>query len=186
MNAAHHLWPARREVEGERRAPVLRHEIRRRDPGGGDESVEIADMIGEAIGDVRLARQAEPDQVRRDAARHRRDVRENVAPDEGRGRVAMQEEGDRGGRGAAPYRRAGGRFPTFSVTAQVGDLVQNRRREFARDVGSPVRASMMAQPCFSAVDKNERMSAKSMARSIEWNPPEIFWRNFIMRPSRSA
>ena len=74
----------------------------------------------------------------------------------------------------------------FWVTAQVGDLVQNRRREFARDVGSPVRASMMAQPCFLAVDRNERMSAKSMAPSIERNPPEIFWRNFIMRPSRSA
>ena len=73
-----------------------------------------------------------------------------------------------------------------AVTAQVGDLVQNRRREFARDVGSPVRASMMAQPCFLAVDRNERMSAKSMAPSIERNPPEIFWRNFIMRPSRSA
>ena len=72
------------------------------------------------------------------------------------------------------------------VTAQVVDLVQNRRREFARDVGSPVRASMMAQPCFLAVDRNERMSAKSMAPSIERNPPEIFWRNFIMRPSRSA
>ena len=72
------------------------------------------------------------------------------------------------------------------VTAQVVDLVQNRRREFARDVGSPVRASMMAQPCFLAVDRNERLSAKSMAPSIERNPPEIFWRNFIMRPSRSA
>ena len=55
------------------------------------------------------------------------------------------------------------------VTAQVVDLVQNRRREFARDVGSPVRASMMAQPCFLAVDRNERMSAKSMAPSIERN-----------------
>ena len=75
---------------------------------------------------------------------------------------------------------------TCVVTAQVVDLVQNRRREFARDVGSPVRASMMAQPCFLAVDRNERMSAKSMAPSIERNPPEIFWRNFIMRPSRSA
>ena len=56
------------------------------------------------------------------------------------------------------------------LTAQVVDLVQNRRREFARDVGSPVRASMMAQPCFLAVDRNERMSAKSMAPSIERNP----------------
>ena len=72
------------------------------------------------------------------------------------------------------------------VTAQVGDLVQDRRRDFAKDVGSQVRASMMAQPCFLAVEKNERMSAKSTAPSTERKPPEIFWRNFIMRPSRSA
>ena len=74
----------------------------------------------------------------------------------------------------------------FFVTAQVGDLVQDRRRDFAKDVGSQVRASMMAQPCFLAVEKNERMSAKSTAPSTERKPPEIFWRNFIMRPSRSA
>ena len=77
-------------------------------------------------------------------------------------------------------------FKPEIVTAQVGDLVQDRRRDFAKDVGSPVRASMMAQPCFLAVEKNERMSAKSTAPSTERKPPEIFWRNFIMRPSRSA
>ena len=84
------------------------------------------------------------------------------------------------------FELCGRKFFWKIVTAQVVDLVQNRRREFARDVGSPVRASMMAQPCVLAVDRNERMSAKSMAPSIERNPPEIFWRNFIMRPSRSA
>jgi hypothetical protein len=78
------------------------------------------------------------------------------------------------------------RYLTSIVTAQVGDLVQDRRRDFAKDVGSPVRASMMAQPCFLAVEKNERMSAKSTAPSTERKPPEIFWRNFIMRPSRLA
>ena len=78
------------------------------------------------------------------------------------------------------------RIIRFFVTAQVGDLVQDRRRDFAKDVGSQVRASMMAQPCFLAVEKNERMSAKSTAPSTERKPPEIFWRNFIMRPSRSA
>ena len=40
---------------------------------------------------------------------------------------------------------------------------------------------MMAQPCFLAVEKKERMSAKSMAPSTERKPLEIFWRNFIMR-----
>jgi hypothetical protein len=65
-------------------------------------------------------------------------------------------------------------------------LVQDRRRDFAKDVGSPVRASMMAQPCFLAVEKKERMRVKSMAPSTDRKPPEIFWRSFIMRPSRSA
>jgi hypothetical protein len=30
------------------------------------------------------------------------------------------------------------------------------------------------------------MTAKSVAPSSERKPPEIFWRSFIMRPSRSA
>ena len=83
-------------------------------------------------------------------------------------------------------RRGYVKYVSKRVTAQVGDLVQDRRRDFAKDVGSQVRASMMAQPCFLAVEKNERMSAKSTAPSTERKPPEIFWRNFIMRPSRSA
>ena len=45
---------------------------------------------------------------------------------------------------------------------------------------------MMFQPCFLAVETKERMSAKSIAPSNERNPPEIFCRSFIMRPSRSA
>ena len=45
---------------------------------------------------------------------------------------------------------------------------------------------MMAQPCFLAVEKNERMSAKSTAPSTERKPPEIFWRKRGARLSVSA
>ena len=74
----------------------------------------------------------------------------------------------------------------FLVTAQVGLMGQERRRDIAKFEGSRVRASMMFQPCFLAVERKERMSAKSIAPSGERKPPEIFCRSFIMRPSRSA
>ena len=67
-----------------------------------------------------------------------------------------------------------------------GYPAHDRRRDFAKSDGSQVRASMMFQPCFLAVEKKDRMSAKSTAPSAERKPPEIFWRSFIMRPSRSA
>ena len=68
----------------------------------------------------------------------------------------------------------------------VGWIVHERRRDFAKFDGSQVMTSMIFQPCFLAVERNERMSAKSIAPSDERKPPEIFWRSFIMRPSRSA
>ena len=72
------------------------------------------------------------------------------------------------------------------VTAQVGWTVHESRSDFTRADGSRVRAPMIFQPCFLAVETNERMVAKSVAPSAERKPPEIFWRSFIMRPSRSA
>src|SRR4051812_16876450 len=52
--------------------------------------------------------------------------------------------------------------------------------------GLAFRVCRISQPCFLAVDSNERITARSIARSMERKPPEIFWRNFIIRPSRSA
>jgi hypothetical protein len=40
---------------------------------------------------------------------------------------------------------------------------QQRRRDIAKFEGSRVRASMMFHPCFLAVEKKERISAKSIA-----------------------
>ena len=44
----------------------------------------------------------------------------------------------------------------------------------------------MLHPCFLAVERTERMTAKSLAPSSDRKPPEIFCRNFIIRASRSA
>ena len=90
---------------------------------------------------------------------------------------------------AGLMRQAKGRTPGrygIEVTAQVVLMGQQRRRDIAKFEGSRVRASMMFHPCFLAVEKKERMSAKSIAPCGERKPPEIFCRSFIMRPSRSA
>src|SRR5205814_909938 len=60
------------------------------------ERIEISDVVGKAIGDPRLSGLSEADQVGRDAMRHGRDVRNDVAPDVRRGRVAMQKQCDGG------------------------------------------------------------------------------------------
>ena len=87
--AANKIRAALGQVKGKRRSPILHHEIGRADPRFRDECVEIAHMILDAIGDVRLARLAEADQVRGDAMGDVGDKRNDVAPDEGRGRIAM-------------------------------------------------------------------------------------------------
>ena len=72
------------------------------------------------------------------------------------------------------------------VSAQGVWTCHERRRDCAKFAGSRVRASMMFQPRFLAVEMNERTVAKSMAPCNDRKPPEIFCRSFIMRPSRSA
>ena len=56
----------------------------------------------------------------------------------------------------------------------------------ARADGSAMRAWNWFQPSFLAVEAKLRMTAKSSAPSCERKPPEIFWRSFIMRTSRSS
>ncbi len=80
------LGVAGRPVERERAAPVMADEdhvleLQRVEPG-----VEVARVVGEAVGDVGLARAAHPDQVGGEAAGRR----EHVAPHVRRGRVAVQ------------------------------------------------------------------------------------------------
>src|SRR5882724_209743 len=79
-------------MEGERRSPILREEVGRTNAGRRDEGVEIANVIVEAIVDIRLAGLAEADQIRGYASRHRRDKRQDIAPNVGRRRIAVQKE----------------------------------------------------------------------------------------------
>jgi hypothetical protein len=44
----------------------------------------------------------------------------------------------------------------------------------------------MSRPCFLAVERTERIRAKSSAPFSSRKPPDIFCRGFIIRPSRSA
>src|SRR5665647_226618 len=87
-----------------------------------------------------------------------------------------------------PDQRTSADWPGMSekVTAQVLVSVYDRRRDLANSEGFWAKASMMVQPCFLAVERKERMTAKSVAPSRERKPPDIFCRSFIMRPSRSA
>src|SRR4051794_22384444 len=61
-----------------------------------------------------------------------------------------------------------------NVTTQVVWLAHARRRDFAKLDGSRVSASIMFQRCFLAVERKERMSAKSIAPCNDRKPPEIF------------
>src|SRR3984957_13754340 len=78
--AAHEIRAPLGEMEGEPAAPVLGDEISRADPGLRDERVEIARVVLEAIGDIRLARLTEADEIRRDAMGDGRNERGNVSP----------------------------------------------------------------------------------------------------------
>ena len=57
-----------------------------------DEAVDVADVVLEAVADVGLVRFAEADQVRRDAAGATGDMRNDVAPQVGGCRIAVQEQ----------------------------------------------------------------------------------------------
>src|SRR4051812_40533513 len=72
------------------------------------------------------------------------------------------------------------------VTAQVYSGGQASRRRAIRCLGSLVKVWSRSQPCFLAVESSERITAKSLALASERNPPEIFCRSFIIRPSRST
>src|ERR1700728_3018623 len=74
----------------------------------------------------------------------------------------------------------------FVVTAQVAGSDQPSRSSAIRRTGSPISVWRISQPCFLAVERTDRTAAKSFAPSSERKPPEIFFRSFIIRPSRSA
>jgi hypothetical protein len=89
--AAHRIRPARGDVERQGGAPVLRDEDEIVEMQGIEKRLEVADVIDEAILDIRLAGLAIADQIRRHAAGDGGDVRDDVAPDERRRGIAVQE-----------------------------------------------------------------------------------------------
>src|SRR5262245_45091013 len=157
-------------MEGEGAAPILRHDDGVARAESIEEDVEIADVIGEAIFDVGLAGLAKADQVRCDAARDGCDVRDDVAPDGGRGRVSVQEQDNRA---------AGAGLDVRDGRAQDGCLAAGRlhRARCAHDEGLPntvantmdlkrsrgagLRSTFMRSiaPCHPASRKSARSSA---------------------------
>src|SRR5260221_3633717 len=77
----HELWFARRQMKGQSRSPVLCHDVGRRYSCFGKERIKITDMVGKAIGDLRLTGLSEPDEIRRDTVRYRRNRGNHVSPD---------------------------------------------------------------------------------------------------------
>src|SRR5204863_9992834 len=71
--SADEVRPACRQMEGQRRSPILRHQIGRTDTGRSNEGVEVTNLILEAIVNIWLAGLAEANQIRGDASRDRRD-----------------------------------------------------------------------------------------------------------------
>jgi hypothetical protein len=78
----HELWIARRQMKGQSRSPeVLCHEVGRRYSCFGKERIKITHVVSKAIGDIRLTGLSEPDEIRRDTVRYRRNQRNHVSPD---------------------------------------------------------------------------------------------------------
>jgi hypothetical protein len=102
-------------VKSQCRSPVLGHEKEPIDVEGFDECIEVSRVIEEAILDIRLSRLPKADQVGRNAARHGRHLRHDVAPDERRSRIAVQEERD------GPAARS--HFPVSHGRIESGDVM---------------------------------------------------------------
>jgi hypothetical protein len=87
----HGFGAARRQIEGKSRAPVLSNEHETIQPHRIDENSQVPGVVCKAAFDVGLAGPAETDQVGRNAAGERRDVRDDVSPDIRRCRIAVTE-----------------------------------------------------------------------------------------------
>jgi hypothetical protein len=88
-------------VEGEHAAPVVADQHRRRQVAGGEPGVEVAGVVGVAVGDVGLAGLTHADEIRREGAGLAGDVGDDVAPDVRRRRVAVDEHHRLAGAGLA-------------------------------------------------------------------------------------
>src|ERR1700692_515892 len=74
------LGPAGCQVKCQRGSPVVRYGECRRDSSVSEERIEIPNMIGKPILDVWFSRLAEPDEIRCDAMRCRRNQGNEIPP----------------------------------------------------------------------------------------------------------
>jgi len=86
---------ARREIEGKRTPPILAHHIGAFDAHPIEEGIKVPRVIGEAIFDLRLPGLAEADKVGGNAVSNWRHGRNDVPPDVGRCRIAVEEKRNR-------------------------------------------------------------------------------------------
>ena len=78
-------------MESKRRTPILHDQVGAIDAQPIDQGIKIAHVIEETVGDVRLAGLAEADEIGGNAVRDRGNQRQDIAPEIGRGGVAVQE-----------------------------------------------------------------------------------------------
>lgn len=90
--AAHQGFVASRPIEAQSRSPVVQDQHDLAQAQRADKPFQVSCVIRHAVGNVGLVRLAEADQVRGDAAGGRCDVGNDVAPQVGRRRVAVQEQ----------------------------------------------------------------------------------------------
>src|SRR4030095_15545144 len=88
------LRPAGCQVKCQRGSPVVRDDERRLDSSAIEKCIEVPYMIGKPILDVGFSGLAEPDEIRCDAMRHRRNQRKNIPPYVRRRRVPVQKQRD--------------------------------------------------------------------------------------------
>src|ERR1051326_4987666 len=81
-----------RITHAQRDAEVVKHEGYIFEAQLSNELFEIIGLLGPAILDIRLVRATETNQIRRNATRIRRQVRDDVAPNVGPGGVAVNEK----------------------------------------------------------------------------------------------
>ncbi len=91
-NRLHVVGVPHRVVEPEPRAVVVQYERHVAQAQFLDERVEVAGVLEPPVFDPRLVRAPVTDQIGGDAAAERREMRNDVAPDVGRGRITVQQE----------------------------------------------------------------------------------------------
>ena len=79
-------------VHAERHTPIVDYQGDLAHPQRLDETLDVARVVDETVGDVWFVRLSHADQVKGDASALLGDTREHIAPQVGGGRIAVEEE----------------------------------------------------------------------------------------------